>query len=111
MSGTSRISREAYVRFCEGLGVQIPGSTRQLHRPTHLFICGRSRKGKFLLKRKSRRDRMRARLSEIKEELWRRMHQSEFCIVISTGCGIRCRCRGERESAVLSYTFVSDWSE
>src|SRR5689334_13817247 len=34
MSGTSRISREAYVRFCEGLGVQIPGSTRQLHRPT-----------------------------------------------------------------------------
>jgi hypothetical protein len=36
MSGTSRISREAYVRFCEGLGVQIPGSTRQLHRPTHL---------------------------------------------------------------------------
>jgi RNA-directed DNA polymerase len=40
-----------------------------------LFICGRSRKGKFQLKRKSRRDRMRAKLSEIKEELrrgWRR---------------------------------------
>jgi RNA-directed DNA polymerase len=41
-----------------------------------IFICGRSRKGKFLLKRKSRRDRMRAKLSEIKEELWRRMHQA-----------------------------------
>ena len=40
-----------------------------------IFICGRSRKGKFLLKRKSRRDRMRAKLSEIKEELRRRMHQ------------------------------------
>jgi RNA-directed DNA polymerase len=47
----------------------------KLHRPTRLFICGRSRKGKFQLKRKSRRDRMRAKLSEIKEELRRRMHQ------------------------------------
>src|SRR5499427_8722584 len=40
-----------------------------------VFICGRSRKGRFQLKRKSRRDRMRAKLSEIKEELRRRMHQ------------------------------------
>ena len=39
------------------------------------FICGRSRTGKFLLKRKTRRDRMRAKLKEIKEELRRRMHQ------------------------------------
>jgi RNA-directed DNA polymerase len=41
-----------------------------------VFICGRTRKGKFQLKRKSRRDRMRAKLSEIKEELRRRMHQA-----------------------------------
>jgi RNA-directed DNA polymerase len=41
-----------------------------------VFICGRSRKGKFLLTRKSRLDRMRAKLSEIKEELRRRMHQA-----------------------------------
>src|SRR5215510_12246451 len=27
--GTSRISREAYVRFCERLGVKFPGPTRQ----------------------------------------------------------------------------------
>src|SRR6202035_327449 len=27
MGGTSRISREAYVRFCERLGVKIPGPT------------------------------------------------------------------------------------
>jgi hypothetical protein len=27
--GTSRISREAYVRICERLGVKLPGSTRQ----------------------------------------------------------------------------------
>jgi group II intron reverse transcriptase/maturase len=40
---------------------------------THL--CGRSRRGKFLLHRRTRRDRMRARLEEIKEELRRRMHQ------------------------------------
>jgi RNA-directed DNA polymerase len=38
-------------------------------------ICGRSRKGKFLLKRKSRRDRMRGKLKEIKEEMRHRMHQ------------------------------------
>ncbi|WP_246786800.1 hypothetical protein [Bradyrhizobium sp. USDA 3458] len=30
------------------------------------FICGTSRRGGFLLKRKSRRDRIRAKLSEIK---------------------------------------------
>jgi hypothetical protein len=29
--GTSRISREAYVRICEGLGVQVPGATRRQH--------------------------------------------------------------------------------
>jgi hypothetical protein len=40
-----------------------------------VFICGRSRTGKFLLKRKTRRDRMRAKLKGIKEELRRRMHQ------------------------------------
>src|SRR6201997_3529452 len=38
-------------------------------------ICGRSRHGKFLLKRKSRRDRMRGKLKEIKEEMRHRMHQ------------------------------------
>jgi RNA-directed DNA polymerase len=38
-------------------------------------ICGKSRRGSFLLKRKTRRDRMRAKLREIKEELRRRMHQ------------------------------------
>ena len=30
-------------------------------------ICGRSRRGRFLLKRKSRRDRVRAKLKEIKQ--------------------------------------------
>ena len=38
------------------------------------FICGRSRRGNFLLQRKSRGDRMRAKLQAIKEELRRRMH-------------------------------------
>ena len=38
-------------------------------------ICGQSRRGKFLLKRRTRRDRMREKLTEIKEELRRRMHQ------------------------------------
>lgn len=39
------------------------------------FICGKSRQGKFLRRRKSRQDRMQAKLLEIKEELRRRMHQ------------------------------------
>jgi RNA-directed DNA polymerase len=37
-------------------------------------ICGRSRRGGFLLKRRSRRDRVRARLATIGEELQRRRH-------------------------------------
>jgi RNA-directed DNA polymerase len=40
------------------------------------LICGKSRKGKFLIKRKTRQDRMRAKLRTIKEEMRRRMHQS-----------------------------------
>ena len=39
------------------------------------FICGKTRQGKFQIKRKTRRDRMRAKLRKIKEEMWRRMHQ------------------------------------
>jgi len=39
------------------------------------FICGKSRRGKFLLKRKTRRDRMRAKLQAIKQELRQRRHQ------------------------------------
>jgi RNA-directed DNA polymerase len=38
-------------------------------------ICGRSRRGFFQLKRKSRRDRMRAKLRAIKDELRRRRHE------------------------------------
>jgi RNA-directed DNA polymerase len=39
------------------------------------LICGKSRAGHFLLKRKTRQDRMRAKLQEIAEEMQRRMHQ------------------------------------
>ncbi|BDB15978.1 group II intron reverse transcriptase/maturase [Acidithiobacillus ferrooxidans] len=39
-----------------------------------IFICGRSRRGAFLLHRKTRVDRMRARLQEIKRTLRKRMH-------------------------------------
>src|SRR5215475_5202546 len=40
------------------------------------FICGRSRRGNFQLQRKTRRDRLRGKLRDIKAELLRRMHQS-----------------------------------
>jgi group II intron reverse transcriptase/maturase len=39
------------------------------------FICGKSRKGRFQLRRKTRSDRMRAKLKDIKAELRRRMHR------------------------------------
>jgi RNA-directed DNA polymerase len=39
------------------------------------FICGKTRAGKFQIKRKTRQDRMRAKLKMIKAEMWRRMHQ------------------------------------
>ena len=61
-----------------------------------IFICGQSRAGKFLLKRKSRPDRLQSKLKVIKEELRRRMHmpipeQGKWLIVLSqkaTGAGI-----------------------
>jgi group II intron reverse transcriptase/maturase len=40
------------------------------------FICGKSRRGFFQLQRKTRRDRMQAKLQEIKAELRLRMHQT-----------------------------------
>jgi len=40
-----------------------------------IFISGKSRRGKFQIKRKTRPDRMRAKLQAIKQELRRRMHQ------------------------------------
>src|ERR1017187_2666817 len=39
------------------------------------FICGKSRQGSFLVKRKTRRDRMMAKLLEVKEELRRGMNR------------------------------------
>ena len=39
------------------------------------FICERNSRGQFLVKRTTRRDRMRATLRRVKEELRRRMHE------------------------------------
>lgn len=39
------------------------------------FICAKSRRGKFLVKRKTRRDRMRAKLKQVADTLQRRRHQ------------------------------------
>src|SRR5438067_8599819 len=41
-----------------------------------IFICGTSSGGQFQIKRKTRRDRMRAKLEEIKEEMRQRRHHS-----------------------------------
>jgi len=39
-----------------------------------VFVCGKSRRGAFQLQRKTRRDRMRGKLRQIKEQLRKRMH-------------------------------------
>jgi len=39
------------------------------------FICGKTRAGKFQIKRKTRADRMRAKLKMVQEEMRRCMHQ------------------------------------
>src|SRR4051794_20466398 len=39
------------------------------------FVCGQSRRGRFLLKRKSRGDRTRTKLKELREEMRSRRHQ------------------------------------
>jgi RNA-directed DNA polymerase len=54
------------------------------------FICERNRRGQFLVKRITRRDRMRATLREIKEELRRRMH----CPIPEQGAWIKQVVRG-----------------
>jgi RNA-directed DNA polymerase len=54
-------------------GVSKPGTFAFLG---FTFICGKSRRGAFQLQRKTQRDRMRAKLQEIKAELRRRMHQT-----------------------------------
>ena len=41
-----------------------------------VLICGKSRRGDFQIRRKSRRDRMRAKLREIKEGLRQRWHRA-----------------------------------
>jgi len=39
------------------------------------FICERTSQGKFFIMRKTRRDRMRAKVNAVKEELRRRLHE------------------------------------
>jgi RNA-directed DNA polymerase len=40
------------------------------------LVCSKSRRGRFLLKRRSRRDRMKAKLKDVSNELRHQMHQS-----------------------------------
>jgi RNA-directed DNA polymerase len=52
------------------------GKPETFNFPGFIFICGKSRKGGFLTKRKTRRDRMRAKLKAVSQEMRRRMHHS-----------------------------------
>ena len=58
--------------------------------PGFIFICGKSRRGAFQLQRKTRGDRMRARLQEVKTRLRERMHdiipeQGQWLRAVVTG--------------------------
>jgi len=53
-----------------------PGKPETFNFLGFTHICAKTRRGGFLLRRKSRRDRVRAKLKEIKAELRRRMHQA-----------------------------------
>jgi RNA-directed DNA polymerase len=55
----------------EGRGLGKPETFKFLG---FVLICGKSRRGGFLIKRKSRRDRMRTKLREIKQGLRQRLH-------------------------------------
>jgi RNA-directed DNA polymerase len=53
------------------------------------FISGKSRSGKFLVKRKTRRDRLQAKLKMITREIRRRMHQPIPTLGTWLGCVVR----------------------
>src|SRR5260370_5655753 len=59
--------REVHVRFCERLGVRLPG-------PTLPHISGKNGLGRFMGRRTTIRKRMRAKLRQIKQQLHERMH-------------------------------------
>ncbi len=59
------------VQNCEKRGLGKPETFKFLG---FVFICGKSRRGDFQIRRKSRGDRMRTKLREIKEGLRKRMH-------------------------------------
>src|ERR1700751_4331176 len=71
-SGTGQGSVISLLSDRNKRGVSIPETFAFLG---FTFICGKSRRGSFQLQRKTRRDRMRAKLQEIKTELRQRMHQ------------------------------------
>src|ERR1700740_2848634 len=58
---------EPHVRFCERPVVKG-------RRPTQPHISGKNRLGRFMVRRKTIRKRMRAKLREIKQQLRKRMH-------------------------------------
>jgi hypothetical protein len=42
LNGTSRVNREVYARFCERLGVKIPGPTRRWETGRRLGVSARA---------------------------------------------------------------------
>jgi hypothetical protein len=68
--------REAYTAIAERRKRRGLGKPETFNFLGFTFICGTSSGGQFQIKRKTRRDRMRAKLKEVKEEMRQRRHHS-----------------------------------
>jgi len=63
--------REVHVRFCERLGVRLPG-------PTLPHISGKNSLGHCMVRRKTIRKRIRGKLRRIQQQLRMRMHDPRY---------------------------------
>jgi hypothetical protein len=77
------MSREVHVRFCESLGVQLPGAT-------HPHVCGTDRRGTFAVVRLPSRKSCRKFLARTKEWLaehrhWKRRDQQRHLTTMLRG--------------------------
>ena len=61
------MSREVHVRFCESLGVQLPGAT-------HPLYCTRNQKGNFRVGLRTEKSRLRRALTNAQDLMRRIRH-------------------------------------
>jgi hypothetical protein len=79
------MSREAHVRFYEGLGVEFP-------RPTHPLYCTRNQKGNFRVGLRTEKSRLRRALQHAQDLMRRMRHLPDQCqLLLPVGDNYSCR--------------------